>query len=141
MRWESPSKNEKLACQANAYGALGKSAGREAFEKRTDGEKKSSGLFLRVGCSMDKDMNATKGGGKGMAEWWSQQPGPEIKRPMNFLNRDKRAAADLGTSVAASRVLNMYFQGRWCQVSRAFGSCFPSQGQQEGPPGRGEMPS
>ncbi|CDO75906.1 hypothetical protein BN946_scf184768.g8 [Trametes cinnabarina] len=79
--------------------------GRDLYEALPDEEKRPLNLFLRVGCTMHKDLNSVKGGNAAMMAAWTDL---ELKPPILLANKENASALrdiDVDAVIGASSLL------------------------------------
>jgi hypothetical protein len=72
--------------------------GKDVFNALSPEEQRETDLFIWAGCCMHKELNAVKGGNTAMIVSRVGHQGP-----IRLMNKDNRAAADAGNSVAKMR--------------------------------------
>ncbi|KZP10314.1 hypothetical protein FIBSPDRAFT_913879 [Athelia psychrophila] len=102
--WEALSADIREAREREAYRRVCIRLGQDEMDKLTPDERRYAALFIWGGCCMHKEMNSVKGGTRAMAAFWDEAGVPG---PMKFLNRDNAAAANLGTSAARDRAVEV----------------------------------
>ncbi|CDO74216.1 hypothetical protein BN946_scf185043.g268 [Trametes cinnabarina] len=78
---------------------------RDLYEALPDEEKRPLNLFLRVGCTMHKDLNSVKGGNAAMMAAWTDL---ELKPPILLANKENASALrdiDVDAVIGASSLL------------------------------------
>ena len=90
--WESLSKERQDELLESIVHRVRVMFGEEAYEKLTPTKKHRADLFIWTGCTMHKDLNATKGGADAMAASWR-----EGEAPTKLMNKYNVAAAATGS--------------------------------------------
>ncbi|ESK91279.1 hypothetical protein Moror_2843 [Moniliophthora roreri MCA 2997] len=127
--WLGLTHNEQKLQNDNAYLEFCKRLGKERFNLLSEKERAASKLFLWVGCGMHKEMNAFKGAVQSIEEWWKENE--REKPPCKLMNRDNRAAAESGSSEAATRAVAVS-KGGAIKLTELAGAVFHHKDKRKG---------
>uniref|UniRef100_A0A0W0G5L9 Uncharacterized protein n=2 Tax=Moniliophthora roreri TaxID=221103 RepID=A0A0W0G5L9_MONRR len=127
--WLGLTHNEQKLQNDNAYLEFCKRLGKERFNLLSEKERAASKLFLWVGCGMHKEMNAFKGAVQSMEEWWKENE--REKPPCKLMNRDNRAAAESGSSEAATQAVAVS-KGGAIKLTELAGAVFHHKDKKKG---------
>lgn len=98
--WDSLTADEKRIRSEEALHQLRIRIGEEQFTSLSDSEKKTVDFFIWAGCTMHKELNATKGGNSRIRSWWAKK---DIEGPVLLMNKDNAAVTAMPSSGESSK--------------------------------------
>ncbi|KAJ7577601.1 hypothetical protein C8J56DRAFT_1060765 [Mycena floridula] len=126
--WNGLKKEQQSELNQVAYLEVCVRVGREALTELSDAEKSVIDFFTWVGCCMHKGMNSVKGSTAAMAKYWKDN---KLTGPIKLMNKDNKAATQLGQSAAADRVVEMS-QGGAVKLTSLAGAAFNHKDDKKG---------
>jgi len=99
-QWDLLSPAEQSARNKSTYAKLLQTIGEEEFQKLIEEEKSAIDLFIWAGCCMHKELNTFKAGCKAFPGFWKSN---NLEPPVKLMNKDNRAAAELGNASTKGR--------------------------------------